>query len=82
MSAMLSAMRTLTDPANTAAVYLPAAGCAGRARDYPLSFFARRVHHIERRPPDPQRLARAQDLIARKHRPLVVAVVGALFRCA
>jgi 3D-(3,5/4)-trihydroxycyclohexane-1,2-dione acylhydrolase (decyclizing) len=48
--------------------------CRAR-RDYPLSF-ARRVHHIERRPPDPQRLARAQDLIARKHRPLVVCGGG------
>jgi 3D-(3,5/4)-trihydroxycyclohexane-1,2-dione acylhydrolase (decyclizing) len=77
MSAMLSAMRTLTDPANTAAVTicLPQ-DVQGEAWDYPLSFFARRVHHIERRPPDPQRLARAQDLIARKHRPLVVCGGG------
>ena len=34
----------------------------GEAWDYPLSFFARRVHHIERRPPDPQRLAQARAL--------------------
>lgn len=55
---------------------MPAAGRAGRSLDYPLSFFARRVHHIERRPPDPQRLAQAQALIARKRRPLVVCGGG------
>lgn len=42
----------------------------------PLSFFARRVHHIERRPPDPQRLAQAHALISRKRRPLVVCGGG------
>ncbi len=77
MSAMLSAMRTLTDPANTGAVTicLPQ-DVQGEAWDYPLSFFARRVHHIERRPPDPQRLAQARALIARKRRPLVVCGGG------
>lgn len=77
MSAMLSAMRTLTDPADTGAVTicLPQ-DVQGEAWDYPLSFFARRVHHIERRPPDPQRLAQARALIARKHRPLVVCGGG------
>lgn len=55
---------------------MPAAGRAGEAWDYPLSFFARRVHHIERRPPDPQRLAQARALIARKRRPLVVCGGG------
>jgi 3D-(3,5/4)-trihydroxycyclohexane-1,2-dione acylhydrolase (decyclizing) len=34
------------------------------------------VHHIERRPPDPQRLAQARALIARKRRPLVVCGGG------
>ncbi|MCL7705911.1 thiamine pyrophosphate-binding protein, partial [Enterobacter kobei] len=77
MSAMLSAMRTLTDPANTGAVTLCLPqDVQGEAWDYPLSFFARRVHHIERRPPDPQRLAQARALIARKRRPLVVCGGG------
>jgi 3D-(3,5/4)-trihydroxycyclohexane-1,2-dione acylhydrolase (decyclizing) len=34
------------------------------------------VHHIERRPPDPQRSAQARALIARKRRPLVVCGGG------
>ncbi|MGE9527448.1 3D-(3,5/4)-trihydroxycyclohexane-1,2-dione acylhydrolase (decyclizing), partial [Escherichia coli] len=64
MSAMLNAMRTLTDPADTGAVTicLPQ-DVQGEAWDYPQSFFARRVHMIERRPPDLQRLAMARALI-------------------
>ncbi|MDU5714478.1 MAG: 3D-(3,5/4)-trihydroxycyclohexane-1,2-dione acylhydrolase (decyclizing) [Citrobacter freundii] len=77
MSAMLNAMRTLTDPADTGAVTicLPQ-DVQGEDWDYPQSFFARRVHLIERRPPDPQRLAMARALIARKRRPLVVCGGG------
>lgn len=77
MSAMLSAMRTLTDPADTGAVTicLPQ-DVQGEVWAYPRSFFARRVHYIERRPPDAQRLERARALIARKQRPLVVCGGG------
>ena len=76
MSAMLSAMRTLTDPANTGAVTLCLPQDVQGKPGLSLSFFARRVHHIERRPPDPQRLAQARALIARKRRPLVVCGGG------
>ncbi|AOV96884.1 3D-(3,5/4)-trihydroxycyclohexane-1,2-dione acylhydrolase (decyclizing) [Edwardsiella hoshinae] len=77
MSAMLNAMRTLTDPAATGAVTicLPQ-DVQGEAWDYPQCFFAQRVHIIERRPPDRQRLAQAQALISRKRRPLVVCGGG------
>lgn len=77
MSAMLNAMRTLTDPADCGAVTicLPQ-DVQGEVWEYPQSFFARRVHLIERRPPDPQRLALARALIARKRRPLVVCGGG------
>jgi 3D-(3,5/4)-trihydroxycyclohexane-1,2-dione acylhydrolase (decyclizing) len=75
MSAMLSAMRTLTDPETGAVTICLPQDVQGEA-DYPLSFFARRVHHIERRPPDPSVGAGAGDLIARKRRPLVVCGGG------
>lgn len=77
MSAMLNAMRTLTDPAATGAVTicLPQ-DVQGEAWDYPQSFFSRRVHYIERRPPDAQRLEMARALVARKRRPLVVCGGG------
>lgn len=77
MSAMLSAMRVLTNPADTGAVTicLPQ-DVQGEAWDYPQSFFERRIHHIERRPPDEYRLHIALELIASKRRPLVICGGG------
>lgn len=77
MSAMLSAMRVLTNPADTGAVTicLPQ-DVQGEVWDYPASFFARRVHHIERRPPDETRLQSALALIKSKRRPLVICGGG------
>ena len=49
MSAMLSAMRVLTDPANTGAVCVAMPqDVEGEAYDYPESFFAKRVHRLAR----------------------------------
>ena len=77
MSAMLSAMRVLTHPAETGAVTicLPQ-DVQGEVWDYPESFFTRRVHLIERRPPDETRLQSALELITRKRRPLVICGGG------
>jgi len=77
MSAMLSAMRVLTNPADTGAVTicLPQ-DVQGEVWDYPTSFFARRVHHIERRPPDETRLQAALSLISSKRHPLVICGGG------
>ncbi|TNV17351.1 3D-(3,5/4)-trihydroxycyclohexane-1,2-dione acylhydrolase (decyclizing) [Buttiauxella sp. B2] len=77
MSAMLSAMRVLTHPAETGAVTicLPQ-DVQGEVWDYPVSFFARRVHHIERRPPDETRLQAALALISSKSHPLVICGGG------
>lgn len=77
MSAMLNAMRVLTDPADTGTVTicLPQ-DVQGEGWDYPASFFARRVHHIERRPPDETRLQAALALIASKRHPLVICGGG------
>lgn len=77
MSAMLNAMRVLTNPADTGAVTicLPQ-DVQGEVWDYPTSFFARRVHLIERRPPDETRFQAALALIASKRRPLVICGGG------
>lgn len=77
MSAMLSAMRVLTNPADTGAVTicLPQ-DVQGEVWDYPTSFFARRIHHIERRPPDETRLQAALALISSKRHPLVICGGG------
>lgn len=77
MSAMLNAMRVLTDPADTGAVTLCLPqDVQGEAYDYPLSFFARRVHRIERRPPTPAMLADAVRLIEGKRKPLLICGGG------
>ncbi|OXS54673.1 3D-(3,5/4)-trihydroxycyclohexane-1,2-dione acylhydrolase (decyclizing) [Cohnella sp. CIP 111063] len=77
MQSLLHAMRVLTDPADTGAVTLALPqDVQAEAYDYPESFFAKRVHCLERRPPAPDALQRAVELVASKRRPLLVAGGG------
>lgn len=77
MSALLNAMRVLTDPADTGAVTLCLPqDVQGEVYDYPASLFVRRVHRIERRPPSDAMLADALALIERKRKPLLVCGGG------
>ncbi|NCC13885.1 MAG: 3D-(3,5/4)-trihydroxycyclohexane-1,2-dione acylhydrolase (decyclizing) [Spirochaetia bacterium] len=77
MSAMLNAMRTLTDPAETGAVTIALPqDVQGMAYDYPLEFFAKRVHYIERRIPTKSQLDRLATLIAKAEKPLVICGGG------
>ncbi|WP_321889468.1 3D-(3,5/4)-trihydroxycyclohexane-1,2-dione acylhydrolase (decyclizing) [Paraburkholderia bannensis] len=77
MSACINAMRVLTDPADTGAVTLSLPqDVQAEAFDYPEYFFAKRVHHIERRPPAPAAIARAAALVAQKKRPLLICGGG------
>jgi len=78
--AALAAMRVLTSPADTGAVTL----CLPQdvqteAYDYPAEFLAERVWHIERRPPEPDALARAVAAIRASRRPLIVAGGGVIY---
>ncbi|OBR69637.1 3D-(3,5/4)-trihydroxycyclohexane-1,2-dione acylhydrolase (decyclizing) [Paenibacillus oryzae] len=77
MSALLQAMRVLTDPAETGAVTLALPqDVQTEAYDYPAEFFAKRVHRLDRRPPSPQAIQRATRLISSKKRPLLIAGGG------
>lgn len=77
MSAALNAMRVLTDPADTGAVTLCLPqDVQGEAWDFPESFFAKRVHRIERRSPTEAMLEDALALIRSKKRPLLVCGGG------
>ncbi|MFS0722998.1 3D-(3,5/4)-trihydroxycyclohexane-1,2-dione acylhydrolase (decyclizing) [Paenibacillus sp. 1P07SE] len=77
MSAALHAMRVLTDPAETGAVTLALPqDVQAESYDYPLSFFEKRVHFIERRPPAASAVARAARAIAGSRRPLLIAGGG------
>ncbi|PWV94421.1 3D-(3,5/4)-trihydroxycyclohexane-1,2-dione acylhydrolase (decyclizing) [Paenibacillus cellulosilyticus] len=77
MTAALQAIRVLTDPAETGAVTLALPqDVQAEAYDYPEAFFAKRVHHIDRRPPSADAVSRAAKLIAGKRKPLIIAGGG------
>ena len=77
MSAMIQAMRVLTDPADSGAVTicLPQ-DVQGESYDFPSYFFARRVHRLERRPPTPAMIAEAVALIEKKKKPMLICGGG------
>jgi 3D-(3,5/4)-trihydroxycyclohexane-1,2-dione acylhydrolase (decyclizing) len=75
--ALLSAMRVLTDVAETGAVTLcMPQDVQAEAYDWPVELFARRVWHIDRPQPEPQLLERAADLIRAADRPMIIAGGG------
>ena len=77
MSAMISAMRTLTDPANTGAVCIALPqDVEGEAYDYPESFFAKRVHRLARHAPEPEAIAEAAAVIRAAKRPMLICGGG------
>ncbi|WP_281657364.1 3D-(3,5/4)-trihydroxycyclohexane-1,2-dione acylhydrolase (decyclizing) [Collinsella stercoris] len=77
MSAMINAMRVLTDPAETGAVCIALPqDCEGEAFDYPDYFFQRRVYRITRPVAVEEELADVVDAIAGSKRPLVIVGGG------
>ncbi|WP_435222983.1 3D-(3,5/4)-trihydroxycyclohexane-1,2-dione acylhydrolase (decyclizing) [Streptomyces sp. Tue6028] len=73
----LSAMRVLTDPAETGAVTLALPqDVQAEAYDWPEAFFAERVWPVRRPAPDPAELAEAVRAIRAARRPLLVAGGG------
>lgn len=77
MTAMLNAMRTLTDPAKTGAVAicLPQ-DVQGEAYDYPVEFFQERVWYIDRTPACDDAIARAAELIKSAKKPVILSGGG------
>ena len=83
MSAALQAMRVLTDPAETGAVTLALPqDVQAEAYDYPETFFEKRIHYIDRRPPAKEAVYRAAELLKGKKRPLIIAGGGVLYASA
>jgi len=81
--AALAAMRVLASPAETGAVTLALPqDVQVEAYDYPDEFLAKRVWHIDRRPPEPAALARAVAALRAAKRPLIVAGGGVIYACA
>jgi 3D-(3,5/4)-trihydroxycyclohexane-1,2-dione acylhydrolase (decyclizing) len=78
--ALLGAMRTLTDQAETGAVTLCLdQDVQAEAYDWPEELFSKRVWHIDRPPADPRALQRAAELLRSARRPLVVAGGGVIY---
>lgn len=80
ISSLLSAMRVLTDPAETGAVTicLPQ-DVQAEAFDWPVELFGDRVWHIARPVPESAALVRAVEVIRGAQRPLVVAGGGVAY---
>ncbi|MCC5579083.1 3D-(3,5/4)-trihydroxycyclohexane-1,2-dione acylhydrolase (decyclizing) [Microtetraspora sp. AC03309] len=76
-SALLAAMRVLTDPAETGAVTLALPqDVQAEAYDWPDELFRERVWHVPRPVPEPAALARAVRALESSKRPLIVAGGG------
>lgn len=77
MSAMINAMRVLTDTANTGAVCISLCqDVEGESYDFPESFFAKRVHKITRINPADDELQDIADIILSAKKPLLIAGGG------
>lgn len=77
MTAMINAMRVLLDPADTGAVCicLPQ-DVQGESYDYPVSFFKKRIHRLERRPAPDYSIKEAADIIMNKKKPILICGGG------
>jgi 3D-(3,5/4)-trihydroxycyclohexane-1,2-dione acylhydrolase (decyclizing) len=83
MTAAVQAIRVLTDPTTTGAVTLALPqDVQAEAYDYPLSFFEKKVHYIDRRPAAADAVKRAAELLKGKRRPLLIAGGGVLYSSA
>ena len=79
-SALLSAMRVLTDPAETGAVTLCfPQDVQAEAYDWPTDLFKKRVWHVPRPLPERAVLEAAAEIIRSAQRPLIVAGGGVTY---
>ena len=80
IDAALSAMRVLTDQAETGSVCLALPeDVQTEVVEVPAAFLEERTWTVYRRPPAPDALARAAELIRRAQRPLIVAGGGVVY---
>lgn len=77
MTAMINAMRALTDVGNMGAVCVSVPqDVEGESYDYPDSFFEKRVHRIARPVPQPEEIDDIASIIANAEKPLVISGGG------
>jgi 3D-(3,5/4)-trihydroxycyclohexane-1,2-dione acylhydrolase (decyclizing) len=79
-SALLAAMRVLTDPAETGAVTLALPqDVQAQAFDWPEDLFRTRVWPLARPVPEPEAISRAVAILRGARRPLIIAGGGVLY---
>ena len=79
-SALLAAMRVLTDPAETGAVTLALPqDVQAEAHDWPDELFTERTWFVPRPVPEPAALRRAVEVLRNARRPLVIAGGGVIY---
>ncbi len=79
-SALLAAMRVLTDPAETGAVTLALPqDVQAEAHDWPEDLFAERTWFVPRALPEPAALGRAVEVLRSARRPLLIAGGGVIY---
>lgn len=77
MTSMINAMRVLTDPADTGAVTIALPqDVQAEAYDYPVSFFNKRVHRIERRPATKEMINDGLEMMKNKKKPIIICGGG------
>ncbi|MGN1117700.1 MAG: thiamine pyrophosphate-binding protein, partial [Acutalibacteraceae bacterium] len=77
MSAMINAMRCLTDTSNAGAVCVALSqDVEGESYDFPESFFKKRVHRITRINPAPEEIEDIAEIILSAKKPLLIAGGG------
>lgn len=80
MSAMLNAMRTLTDPEKTGGVCVTIPqDVQGESYEFPDYFFQKRIHRIRRQSADPCEITDVVNLMKSKKKPLVIVGGGARY---
>jgi 3D-(3,5/4)-trihydroxycyclohexane-1,2-dione acylhydrolase (decyclizing) len=79
-SALLAAMRVLTDPAETGAVTLALPqDVQAEAHDWPEDLLAERTWYVPRPLPEPAALARAVEVLRSARQPLMIAGGGVIY---
>ncbi len=77
MSAMINAMRVLTDTGNTGAVTIALPqDVQGESYDYPEYFFEKRIHRIDRTPPTKEMIDDAVSVIKESKKPFIICGGG------
>ncbi len=83
MTALLQAMRVLTDPANTGAVCIALPqDVQGENFDFPEEFFAKRVFRIRRAVPCTEEISDAVKAVASSKKPLLICGGGVRYSIA